>query len=210
MCYLTLCELAMYPPLLPQHASLRGERRDFRQVLPLFRWFELLRTAGQVEPMRGINDRDRYVMDIFQQLGWVQPTQIIRSAVDGPKVVSNPLAMIYLSAQRWRAHDSGSFLGVNRFVFDPSPEGGTWRDAFNFVIIDYADRTTYHPNKAFLQSMTTRHLNMLGMRCIMLGRALTIAAPYRGDSGERQWMTEWLRNRFKNVFGRDFPTLQFV
>jgi hypothetical protein len=99
---------------------------------------------------------------------------------------------------------------VNRFLFDPSPEATVWRDRFNFVILDYTDRTLYHHDKGFLQAMTTRHLNMLAMRCIMMGKTLTIAAPYRGDSAERRWMTEWLRDRFKKVFGRDFPMLQVV
>ena len=58
--------------------------------------------------------------------------------------------------------------------------------------------------------MTTRNLNMLGMRCVMLSKKLTIPAPYRGGPDERAWMTAWLQNRFKQVFGKDFPSLRFV
>jgi hypothetical protein len=208
--YMALCELALYAPLLPQHAGLRRQYPSFRQILPTHRWMELIRAAAHVAPMRGIRDHGRYVTDICRKLGWVHPIQIIKVAVDGPDAVSNPLAMIYLWAQRWRAQSSGDFLGVNRFLFDPSPEATVWRDRFNFVILDYTDRTLYHHDKGFLQAMTTRHLNMLAMRCIMMGKTLTIAAPYRGDSAERRWMTEWLRDRFKKVFGRDFPMLQVV
>ena len=105
--------------------------------------------------------------------------QIIKVAVDGPDAVSNPLAMIYLWAQHWRAQSSGDFLGVNRFLFDPSPEATVCSDRFNFVILDYAEHPTSNHNKGFLQAMTARHLNMLGMRCIMMGKTLTIAASYR-------------------------------
>jgi len=208
--YLTLCELALYAPLLPHHAGLRRKRPDFRQILPVQRWMELMRVAGEIAPMRAMWDHDRYVMEICRTLDWVHPTQIIRVAVDGPERVSNPLAYIYVSAQRWRAHNAGVFIDAGRFLFDSSPQGEEWRDLFNFVILDYADRTMYHRDKGFLQSMTTRHLNMLGMRALMVGNSLAIPAPYRGDDAEREWMTSWLRERFRALFGRDFPELQFV
>jgi len=209
--FMTLCELALFAPVLPHHAALRRQHPDFRQIPPTFRWMELIRAASHVEPMRANNDHGRYVTDLCKKLGWVHPFQIIKIAMDAPSAVSNPLAMIYLSAQRWRARSSGAFLGAHRFLFDPSPEAEAWRSMFNFVILDYADRTTYHRDKEFLKAMTTRRLNMLGMRCIMIGdKSLTIRAPYRGNAAERSWMTEWLRERFKTVFGFPFPTLQVV
>lgn len=208
--YMALCELALYAPLLPHHARLRREYPGFRQILPTQRWAELIQAASHVPPMRDGSHHARYVTDICRALGWVHPFQIIKVAVDGPDLVSNPLAMIYLWAQQCRARSLGSFLGLDRFLFDPSPEGDEWRDRFNFVILEYADRTNYHRDKGFLQAMTTRRLNMLGMRCIMLGKGLTIAAPYRGNPDERRWMTAWLRERFKAVFGRDFPQLKVV
>jgi hypothetical protein len=131
---------------------------------------ELIRTASDATPMRGIRDHGRYVTDICRKLGWVHPIQIIKVAVDGPDAVSNPLAMIYLWAQHWRAQSSGDFLGVNRFLFDPSPEATVCSDRFNFVILDYAEHPTSNHNKGFLQAMTARHLNMLGMRRIMMGK----------------------------------------
>jgi hypothetical protein len=73
------------------------------------------------------------------------------------------------------------------------------------VQIQRVDCTNYHTDKSFLQTMTTRYLNQLGMRCIMMGTNLRIVAPYRGNAAKRQWMTDWLRNRFKSIFGRDFP-----
>lgn len=68
----------------------------------------------------------------------------------------------------------------------------------------------YHRNKEFLKAMTTRHLNMLGLRALMVSPSLAIPAPYRGGDGEREWMTGWLRERFRSLFGREFPDLQFV
>lgn len=208
--YLSLCELALSAPLLPQHAALRRRKPNFRQILPTLRWMELLSAAGQVRPMNGRSDHGRYVTDLCQALDWVHPVQIAKAAVDGPSMVSAPLSQIYNWAQRVRALNSGDFIGLDRYLLDDTPAASTWRDHFNFVLIDYADRTTYHRDKSFLSSMTTRHLEMLGLRCIMEGRQLVIQAPYRGDDAERQWMAEWLRARFKSLFDRDFPMLRVV
>ena len=208
--YMALCELALYSPVLPQHAELRREHRDFNQILPTNRWLDLIRAACHVQPMRGIYDCARYVSDIIKYLGWVHPVQIIKVAIEGSDNFSEPLNHIYLWAQRMRAQHMGSFLGVHRFLFDPSPAADSWRAMFNFVILDYADRTYYHTDKSFLQAITTHHLNMIALRCIMRGKSLTIAAPYRGNPAEKKWMTTWLRDRFKTLFGRDFPMLQVV
>jgi len=208
--YIALCELALYAPLLPHHAGLRRQHPSLEQILPTVRWQLLVNAAAGVKPMRDLRDHDRYVADIWRKLDWVHPTQIIKVALEGPDNFSNPLAFIYLEAQRLRALYSGTFVRVDRFLFDPSPEADAWRTVFNFVILDYADRTTYHVDKEFLQAMTTRHLNMLGLRCIMLNKRGIIAAPYRGDLAEREWMTAWLHDRFKALFGEGFPKFQVV
>jgi hypothetical protein len=210
MTYMTLCELALYAPLLPHHATLRMKYPDLRQLLPVERWAELLRVAKDIAPVDGISDYGRYVTDVCRTLNWAHPIQIIASATNGPGQVSNPLAMIYLRAQQYRATETGAFLGINRFLFEPSADAADWRFFFNFMILDYTDLTTYHPNKDLLQSMTTRQLNKLGMSSIMLRKDLRIAAPYRGGGNENQWMTEWLRQKFKVSFGREFPTLQVI
>jgi hypothetical protein len=210
MSYMAICELALYAPLLPNHASLRRMKPNFRQVLPVHRWMDILGAASHISPMRDPADHARYVTDICKALDWVHPIQIMKVALDGPEAVTNPLAMIYLWAQRSRAQFMGTFLGVQNYLFESSPLAETWRSQFNFVILDYADCTNYHRDKGFLQAMTTRHLNMMGMQCIMLNKSLKIKAPYRGDVAERQWMSEWLRNRFKTLFGREFRSLQFV
>lgn len=208
--YIALCELALSAPLLPQHAALRRQRPNFRQILPAHRWTELLRVAGQVRPMDGRSDHGRFVTDLCRVLDWVHPLQIAKAAVDGPPLVSDPLSQIYNWGQRIRALRSGDFIGLDRYLLEDTPAASTWRDRFNFVIADYADCTTYHRDKDFLKAMTTRHLQMLGLRCIMEGRKLVIRAPYRGDEAERQWMTEWLQAQFKSLFDRDFPMLRVV
>lgn len=208
--YLALCELALSAPLLPEHAVLRRQKSDFRQILPTHRWMELLRAAGKVRPMNGRTDHSRYVTDLCRDLDWVHPVQIAKSAVDGPTMVSAPLSQIYNWGQRARALSSGDFIGLDRYLLEDTPTASAWRDRFNFVIIDYADVTTYHADKGFLRAMTTRHLETLGLRCIMEGRQLLIKAPYRGDDAERRWMTDWLQARFKSLFDRDFPKLQMV
>jgi hypothetical protein len=209
--YMTLCEIALFAPLLPQHAVLRASHPGFDQLLPALRFQNLLFSAARVEPMRGMADHDRYVLDLCKDLGWVQPVQIIKSAMDGPQAVSDPITWIYLMAQHERAQQSSTaFIGIDSIMFDPSPAAGEWRTLFEFVIIDYKDRTTYHRDKGFLNSMTTRYLNMLGLEALMRHDSLTLEAPYGRSPDENRWMTEWLRTRFKVLFGRDFADLKVV
>ena len=54
---------------------------------------ELIRAACHVAPMQGTSDGARYVTDICRTLNWVHPMQIIKVAIDGPDVVTNPLAI---------------------------------------------------------------------------------------------------------------------
>lgn len=208
--YISICELALFSPVLPHHASLRKATDDFGQILPVARWKMLLSAASKIRPMIDLGDHDRYVLELCRDLGWVHPMQMISMTMNGPDSFLDPLASIYVWAQKWRAQSGTSFIGLNRFLFDPSLRGETWRNMFNFVILDYADRTNYHRDKDFLEAMTTRELERLGMRCIMMGKNLVMSAPYRGDQAERTWMTEWLRASFKTAFGRDFPSLRFV
>ena len=81
---------------------------------------------------------------------------------------------------------------------------------FDFVIVDFTDRTTYHPNKDFLQSVTESRLSMLGLEALMVGGSLAIEAPYGRSPTENKWMTQRLREQFKNWFGRDFPDLRVI
>ena len=197
---------------LAPHTALRAGCPGFEQISPTTRFIQLLSAATRVKPMRNLDDHGRYVLELCSDLNWVQPLQIYASAVHGPHAVTDPLSFIYVQAQLWRAQVRPStFIGVDRYLFDPSPAAARWRNLFNFVVIDYTDRTTYHPDKDFLELMTTRYLNMLGLQAVMLGESLTLAAPYaRNNPGEKQWMTNWLLQRFKDLFGGDFAELRFV
>jgi hypothetical protein len=208
--YMTLCELTLFPPLLPQHAGLRASSPGFAQLMPTIRFQQLISAASRIRPMQAMWDHDRYVLDLITNLGWVHPNQIVRSALDGPEAVSDPTTFIYLQAQRWRGRRGSTFIGIDPIMYDPSPAAQQWRDLFDFVIVDYQDRTTYHRDKDFLKSMTTRYLNMLGMEALMLHDSLTLEAPYGRSTAENEWMTDWLRERFKILFGRDFSDLQVI
>lgn len=209
--YMALCEIALFAPLLPWHAGLRASSPGFDQLLPAVRFQRLLGSATRVTPMQSPGDHGRFVLDLCKDLGWVQPIQIIKSAVDEQQAVSDPITVVYLQAQRWRAQmSSATFIGIDPFLFDPSPVAEQWRYFFDFVIIDYKDRTTYHRDKNFLEIMTTRYLSMLGLEALMRRDSLTLEAPYGRSTTENDWMTGWLRGWFRELFGRDFPDLKVV
>lgn len=208
--YLTVCELVLFPPLLPQHAALRASSPGFDQLLPTIRFQKLMFAASRITPMQAMWDHDRYVADLIRDVGWVHPVQIVKSAMDGQEAVSNTATLIYLQAQRWRGQRGSTFIGIDQLLFDSSPTAQLWRHLFGFVITDFKDRTIYHPDKDFLQNMAVPHLNTLGLDALMKRDSLAIEAPYGRSPIENQWMTKRLREQFKSWFGRDFPELQVV
>ncbi|MFF5076338.1 hypothetical protein ACFY36_04755 [Actinoplanes sp. NPDC000266] len=203
--YMAICDAALCAPLLPQHARLRLAKPGFDQLMPSVRFGRLLSAATGVTPMRDHRDAQRYVGELFASLDWCTPAEVGAEAVHG---TTDPLSFIYEQSRQWRAEMSpAAFIGVDGLLIG----AGQWRDLFNFVIIDYSDKTTYHRDKDFLESMTTRYLEMLGLQAVMLGDTLELAVPYNGRSeAECQWMTDWLRQHFAALFDRDFPELRFV
>ena len=158
-----------------RRAALRASNPGFGQLLPTIRFQQLTSAASRITPMQAMWDHDRYVVDLIRDVGWVHPRKSRRSQqCTARKAVSNPGAFIYLQAQRWRSQRGSTFIGVDPILFDSSPTAKLWRLLFDFVIIDYKDRTTYHPDKDFLQSMTVPHLSMLGLEALMLRDSLAI------------------------------------
>ncbi|XVU28670.1 hypothetical protein ACQPZJ_16935 [Actinoplanes sp. CA-054009] len=203
--YLAICDAALCAPLLPQHARLRAAKPGFDQLMPSVRFGRLMGAATRVAPMTDHRDTQRYVAELFTSLDWCTPAEVSAEAVPGP---ADPLSFLYEQSRQWRAELSpAAFIGVDGLLLGSEQ----WRDLFNFVIVDYPDKTMYHRDKDFLESMTTRYLEMLGLQAVMLGDSLELAVPYNGRSAkECQWMTDWLRQRFAALFDRDFPELRFV
>jgi len=208
--YVALCELALFAPLLPQHAGLRGPRFPMEQIFPVTRFNLLLGAATKVAPMRGLRDHARYVTDLCQHLQWVHPIQIVAAAVERPHSVADPRAQVYVNAQLARAQELWSFLDVTGIVMDNSQWGCALRDNCTFVVVEYSDKTLCHRNKEYLAAMTNQHLMMLAMRHVMLGEGLLIPSPYRCDERERQALTEMLRMNLQACFGRQFPMAEVV
>ncbi len=208
--YLALCEFALFAPLLPQHAGLRGPRFPMEQVLPVSRFNELLGVAAKVAPMRGIRDHARYVTDLCQRLQWVHPMQIIAATMQRPHSVSDPRAQAYVNAQLARAKAQWAFLDITGLLMDDSPWGYALRDDCTFVVVEHSDKTLYHHNKEYLAAMTNQHLVTTAMRHVMLGTSLRIGSPYRCDDHERQALTQMLRMNLYACFGRQFPMAEVV
>jgi len=210
--YMTICELALFGPLLPHHAVLRRRHGcKLRELLPMHRFLDLLETARRVQPMQSREDHRRYVGELLVGLKWVHLDEIVRTSLDGPAQVRNPIAFLYQAAQRWRGVDPVGFIGIDFLLSSSTPEAKAWRSFFNFVIIDYADRTTYHENKYLLHSMTTRSLETLGLQTVMRSDSLVMRAPYGRSADEKAWMTNYLRGRFATLFpGCDFSALRFI
>jgi hypothetical protein len=210
--YLTLSETALYAPVLPQHEGLRNRLTDLDELWPSARMEKLLGVASRTRPMQSLEDQPRYVAELCQQLGWISPVEIQEVALSEPAATTDPFTLMYVSAQSWRQRIcADGFICVDRWLLDRSARGEAWRTLCDFLVAEYTDQMTHHPDKAFLESMCTRYVDMLGLRAILFQTSLLLDSPYKATVEEKQWMTQCLRDRFRKHFPRgDFDDVQFV
>ena len=188
--FMTICELVLQAPLLPAHAVLRAAGFRFEEVLPAWRFEVLIAAASQVDAINDRKDYSRYVADLCGKAGFaISSVQSGEIDCAMPDIADFPLASVFRSAQRLRTKYPSSMIGIDRLVVQPDALAAEWRNSFNFLIIDYADKTMFHKNKPFMHAMTDAYLSTLVLRRLMLDGDPLIPAPYGKSDGEDQYMT---------------------
>jgi len=94
-------------------------------------------------PLNGLADVARYNMELCKHLGWIQPTRLIKVALEGPQIVADRWAQRYIWAQSERAKMQHAFTNVVRRSLDQSFLGERFRSRYAFPAIEYNDKTLY-------------------------------------------------------------------
>jgi hypothetical protein len=201
--YLTLCELALFGPVLPHHRRLRQGHSDVFELIPFLRWWRLIGAAAEVQPMRSLDDYERYTRELCQVLKWVTPTSI--TGLAATQHVAIPFDMqeaLYVEASRYRREVPGLFLDYGWVLRGEGETHLKFLSQFNFPVIQYRDQTFYHRDQELLHSFTRWYLLRAALRSILLRRRIALRLPYRPrDAEEVSSLRETLLDDLQDLTG---------
>lgn len=177
--YLTLCELALYPPVLPHHHALRTTT-SLEPLLPYLRMRSLLSIARELTPVRDADAATRYAAEACDRLGWPTPAQIVETTVASHAPMPGDIReSLYVRAQAYRRQAPWLFLSpLSHIAATARGQAPAWVSEYHFPVISYADRTTFHVDKPFVVGIVLDHLFRRLVRRLLLRRDLAVAAPF--------------------------------
>jgi len=201
--YLALCELCLFGPVLPHHRHFRRDGVKLLELLPFFRWLELLNVAPKVRPMRALADYERYTQELCAALGWVSPKEIVQFTVASHVPMENDIhESMYLSASRYRARTPWVFHDYTDLLTSRDPAQRQFSMTFTFPVVQYADRTQYLSDKERLMTFTRWYLLRRALRAILLRDRIEIRMPYRPkDAAEVGFLKDMLLQDLQSSIG---------
>jgi hypothetical protein len=192
--YLTLCELALFGPVLPHHRHFRERRNDPYELFPFMRWRRFLGVLSDVRPMTSLEDYNRFTGEICSALGWVPPWEITRfSASEHVPMHNDSQELIYINACKYRMEYPWIFEDYSFLLKGTNEFHDVFIQNFNFPIIQYSDRTVYHKDKMFVLESVIWYLIRFALRAILLRNHISLRMPYRPkDQSEVSLLQELL------------------
>jgi hypothetical protein len=183
--FTTLCDLALFGPVLPHHRHLRQGDKVIYEVMPFFRMLELMHAAHQIRPMESLQDHERYTTELCQALGWVTPTEITNfTAQDHVPMEHDNLELVYLISSHYRKSQPWIFQDYTFHLVGNNDAQRQFLFDFNFPVIQYRDETVYTRYKAVLVPLTRFHLLRSALRAILFKNHVSLKMPYRPKNPE--------------------------
>ena len=173
-----LCDLALNPPILPQHYKLRRGLHS-SELRPVNRIIALWNNATAVRPARSFDDAPRYQIELTRKLGWCGPTEIISAgrwhgSCEGIGAWRDAL---YLRAGLLRQKFAGLFYDP-RYLYPPPGSSLTdWPSLFDFSLVRFTDRTIWGRDPQTARAMLAGALFNLWHRQMFLGEPRKLEAP---------------------------------
>jgi len=205
--HLTVCDLAMFAPVLPEHRPLRARGLDPDELFPVLRFNAMLSHLAKVEPMRDVDDYERFTGELCASLSWASPSEIVaRSAANGAR----PLDLrddLYLRALGFRRAAPWAFIDPRWTVFrHRAPAINEFQITFTFPVMQYADKVLYHRDKQLLAAFQMTYVWHLWNRQLFTGVPAVIRLPWRSTPDEVETLTDQVRAMMRRALGRDGPS----
>lgn len=200
--HLALCDLALFPPVLPQHRSLRRNGLVWRELLPELRMEMIFTVLSQIEPMHDPDDYARFTQGVCDRLGWVSPAQIAKSATVLRPAVPDLRESLYEKAMEYRRHAPWLFVWPEVSIAGMR-ELQQFHALFTFPIMQYNDKVLYHKDKELLAFFENGYLFYIWHRRLMTGRPQKLKIPWRSSPEEVATLREQLRSLMSFSLDRD-------
>lgn|GEM_PF-5126759 len=174
--HLALCDLALNPPILPQHQRIR-HGISIQELHPVARTATLWAHAGQVAPPRSLDEAPRYEIELAEHLGWVSPTAIVASgAWHGSLGDDNARDALYLKGLLCRQKWPTVFYDP-RLVYSQHAAVRTIFESFDFSIVQCDDGTVFPAHARGGFTIIKHHLMNQWHRQLFLGEPERLTAP---------------------------------
>jgi len=210
--YMTLCEIALSPPVLPYYRSLRPEGISLREINPTQRMLDLFSAAKGVTPIRKLeNDYVRFTETVCSKLKWSTPTEIARatlSTLDCPS--GDKLFEFYKRAQAFRVDVPHIFIDLDVWFDLERPYMNEFYYYFSHPVIEFSDSTGHHPDASVSIFFTEQALINSCVRKLFLTKDQTITFPYRAPQIELDYFTDLLKSDLKSLLGFSPDELSLV
>lgn len=185
MSYLALCEAALFCPALPEYRTLRRGSR-LEELMPILRWFELVRVASSVRPINDISDYLRYSNEICANAGWATPEELTKIRIDNYPRDADPRRALYRDSQDVRQNRPSFFVEYPNVLLGPCSR--RWA----FPIMEYQDRVLFHADKDFLARVRESYISRVLSRRLLLRADLRVPCPYRASAEDKKELTSTL------------------
>lgn len=195
--YAVIADLALHPPVLPQHAAWSELRQDAYALLPHLRAGTLLRAARGIAPVRDLaRDYGRFVTEVCGRCGWPTPAELAEAFTRADAGVDADMATgLYRMSLDLRRRVPHVFNDLDVWLGDSSEAAAEVRYYFVQPVMQFSDGLVIHRDKALAGYFILNTLTRRWLRHCLLTRDLTVRVPYTAVPEEVEFWTELLRDQ---------------
>ena len=174
--HVALCDLALNPPVLPQHLRIRnGLRRD--ELSPTSRIVALWTHADVVETPKTFREIPRYEIELSRALGWTLPHEIVGAgAWHGRLKNHDPRETMYLDVLRHR-QVLPMVVSDAQYLFSREPAVRRLFERVDFSIVSCRDGAIHPADPERAQLLVKYYLMHQWHRQLFLGEPERLVAP---------------------------------
>lgn len=193
--YAALVDLALNPPLLPHHATLRGADEPTSSLNPLLRLLAGIGVTGVgkglVPPIRDLGrDHEEFVRAVCERNKWPTPTALADVTLQAlPEQPPDAVTALYRLSQLFRIQVPSVFLDLDIWRND-EPAAMLFRRSFVHPVIQFDDRNLYLRDKTVLAEFVSNYVLSQYLRQLMVVGNPPVALPIRATPADLEFFTD--------------------
>ena len=205
--HLAVCDLALFPPILPEHHGVRvgGFRSD--ELFPVDRLARIWAVLGTVGPLHNYCDYAAFTNEICSVLDWPSPA-VLTDPLLRPAGPMSQRDGLYEAAMRCRTRVPWTFVDP-AIALSITPPPDAERARIRFPVIQFADRVAYG-DASYAAPLILENLWHLWHRQLAIGRPERLTVPWRCEPPEVADWAGTLQCMMAASLGQDAPAPALV